>query len=97
MRLERWGGNPHQQIPVVGPVSNQAVDLEQVMLGAKTLAAQIEDGTAKVRGNPEVLKQLASAMVHFELGFDILPGTKGRSPEMDLNPFEVGPVDVTAE
>jgi len=52
-------------------------DLEQVMMGVKTLAAQIDDGTAKIEGNREVLSQLASTLVDFELGFEILPGTKG--------------------
>ena len=65
-------------------------DLEQVMMGAKTLAAQIEDGTAKLRGNPKVLQQLASTMVTFEVGFEILPGTKGPSEGEEMNPFEMG-------
>jgi hypothetical protein len=33
----------------------------------------------------------------FELGFDIMPGTKGPSPKEDLNPYEVGPVDLNGE
>ncbi len=45
-------------------------------MGAKTFAAQIDDGTAKIEGNREVLSQLASTLVDFELGFEILPGTK---------------------
>jgi alkyl sulfatase BDS1-like metallo-beta-lactamase superfamily hydrolase len=72
-------------------------DLEQVMMGTKSLAAQIEDGTAKVDGDLNVLNQLASTMVDFELGFEILPGTKGPSPEEDLNDFEVGPVGASGE
>jgi len=52
-------------------------DLLQVMMGVKTLAAQIDDGTAKTEGNREVLGQLASTLIDFELGFEILPGTKG--------------------
>ncbi len=52
-------------------------DLLQVMMGVKTLAAQIDDGTAKIEGNREVLGQLASTLIDFELGFEILPGTKG--------------------
>jgi alkyl sulfatase BDS1-like metallo-beta-lactamase superfamily hydrolase len=67
-------------------------DLEQVMLGAKTLMAQIEDGTAKIDGDLGVLKQLASAMVSFDLLFEILPGTKNPSPEDETNPFEVGEI-----
>ncbi len=42
----------------------------------KTLAAQIDDGTAKIEGNREEHSQLASTLVDFELGFEILPGTK---------------------
>jgi alkyl sulfatase BDS1-like metallo-beta-lactamase superfamily hydrolase len=72
-------------------------DLEQVMMGAKSLQAQIEDGTAKIDGDVGVLQQLASTMVDFELGFEILPGTKGPSPEEDLNDFEVGPVGASGE
>ncbi len=71
-------------------------DLEQVMMGAKSLADQIDDGTARVQGNPEVLKQLASTMVTFEVGFEILPGTKALAQDEDLNDFEVGPVEVPA-
>ncbi len=52
-------------------------DLLQVMMGVKTLAAQINDGTAKIEGNREVLGQLAATLIDFELGFEILPGTKG--------------------
>ncbi len=66
-------------------------DLEQTMMGAKKLTDQIKDGTAKLKGNQKVLGQLASMMVHFELGFEILPGTKGPAQDMDLNDFEVGP------
>jgi alkyl sulfatase BDS1-like metallo-beta-lactamase superfamily hydrolase len=72
-------------------------DLEQVMMGAKKLTAQIEDGTAKLKGNQEVLKQLASTMVAFELGFEILPGTKGPAPDLDVNDFEVAPLDLSHE
>ena len=65
-------------------------DLLQVMMGVKSLAAQIDDGTAKIEGNREVLSQLASTLVDFELGFEILPGTKGPAqPKVATNgPFE---------
>ena len=67
------------------------------MRGEKTLAAQIEDGTARVKGNKEVLTQLASTMVTFELGFEILPGTKGAAEQPKENPFEVDPGDMRGE
>jgi alkyl sulfatase BDS1-like metallo-beta-lactamase superfamily hydrolase len=65
-------------------------DLLQVMMGVKTLAAQIDDGTAKIGGNRKVLSQLASTLVDFELGFEILPGTKSPAqPEVAMKgPFE---------
>ncbi len=54
-------------------------DLEQTMMGAKTLEAQIADGTAKVEGDAGVLKQLASTMVDFDPRFEIMPGTKAKT------------------
>ena len=50
-------------------------DLVPVMAGQRTLAAQIADGKAKVEGNQKVLEQLASLLVNFEMGFEIMPGT----------------------
>ena len=54
-------------------------DLEQTMMGAKTLEAQIADGTAKVEGDVGVLAQLAATMVDFDPRFEIMPGTRGRT------------------
>ena len=53
-------------------------DLEQTMMGAKTLEAQIKDGTAKVKGDASILNKLASTMVDFDPRFEIMPGTKAR-------------------
>jgi alkyl sulfatase BDS1-like metallo-beta-lactamase superfamily hydrolase len=65
-------------------------DLTQIMMGAKSFAASIEDGTAKVEGDVSILAQLASTLVTFEIGFEILPGTAGPAGMVDLNPYEVG-------
>jgi len=54
-------------------------DLEQTMVGQKTLDAQIADGTAKVEGDAGILKTLAAAMVEFDPRFEIMPGTRGRT------------------
>ena len=72
-------------------------DLEQVMMGVKTLATQVEDGTTKLEGNGKILNQLGAMMTTFELAFEILPGTVGSSPTEELNDFEVGPVPVIHE
>ena len=53
-------------------------DLEQTMMGAKTLEAQIKDGTAKVEGDVTILAKLAATMVDFDPRFEVMPGTKAR-------------------
>jgi len=72
-------------------------DLEQVMMGAKSLSAQIEDGTAQVEGDTAILSQLASTMAVFDPRFEIMPGTAGPAAEEDLNDYEVGAVNVAGE
>jgi hypothetical protein len=67
------------------------------MMGAKTLEGQIADGTAKVEGDPEVIGQLASTLAVFTPDFEILPGTKRDGDGEDLNPYEVGPVELRGE
>jgi alkyl sulfatase BDS1-like metallo-beta-lactamase superfamily hydrolase len=82
-------------------------DLEQTMMGAKTLEAQIADGAAKVDGDAGILKQLASTMVEFDPRFEIMPGTKSKKPEVtgyvesgilgQPNPYEAVPRQTIAE
>src|SRR5262245_23590839 len=82
-------------------------DLEQTMMGAKTLEAQIADGTAKVDGDTSILKQLASTMVEFDPRFEIVPGTKAKKPEVtgyvesgilgEANPYKAVPRQTIAE
>ncbi len=49
------------------------------MMGAKTLDAQLADGTAKEEGDVGVLQKLAETMVDFDPRFEIMPGTKAKS------------------
>jgi alkyl sulfatase BDS1-like metallo-beta-lactamase superfamily hydrolase len=72
-------------------------DLEQTMMGAKTLEAQIADGTAKVDGNAGILKQLAATMVDFDPRFEIMPGTRGRTEVAHAEPYEAVPRKTIAE
>ena len=73
-------------------------DLEQTMMGVKTLEAQIADGTAKVQGDVGILTQLASTMVDFDPRFEIMPGTKARTAEVaHANPYEAVPRKTIAE
>ena len=73
-------------------------DLEQTMMGAKTLEAQIKDGTAKTTGDISVLAKLASTMIDFDPRFEIMPGTKARGGEVaKADPFEAVPDRVIPE
>jgi len=73
-------------------------DLEQTMMGAKELEAQIAAGTCKVEGDVSVLKKLASTMVEFDPRFEIMPGTKARKTDLEEhNPYEAVPGKPIAE
>ena len=68
------------------------------MMGAKTLEAQIADGTAKVQGDASILNQLASTMVDFDPRFEIMPGTKARGAKVaHTNDYEAVPRQTIAE
>jgi alkyl sulfatase BDS1-like metallo-beta-lactamase superfamily hydrolase len=67
-------------------------DLEQTMMGVKPFMTQLEDGTASFEGDLGVLQQLGSAMIDFDLFFEVLPGTKQAPAAADLNDFEVGAI-----
>ncbi|MDP4003260.1 alkyl/aryl-sulfatase [Methylobacterium sp. NEAU K] len=74
-------------------------DLEQTMVGAKTLEAQIADGTAQVQGDASILTRLAATMVDFDPRFEILPGTKvrGASGLVQADPYRADPGRAVAE
>ncbi len=64
-------------------------DLETVMMGAATFDKQIQSGKAKLDGNKEVYEQLKSTLVQFELGFEMMPGTKmPKAAKPAMGPFE---------
>jgi len=64
-------------------------DLETVMTGAAKFDDQIKNGKAKLKGNRDVYEQLKSTLVQFELGFEMMPGTKkADDKEPDMNTFE---------
>lgn len=72
-------------------------DLETVMMGKKTFMAQIKDGTAKIKGDKSVIQKLASTLAHFTPDFEMMPGTKSQAIKADMNPYEVGSIDVLGE
>ena len=62
--------------------------LEEVMIGATTLPELIAAGTAKLDGDTSVLARLAGLLVHFELGFAVMPGTAAGTSGTPLGDFE---------
>jgi alkyl sulfatase BDS1-like metallo-beta-lactamase superfamily hydrolase len=73
-------------------------DLEQTMMGAKTLEAQLADGTAKAQGDVGILKQLASTLVDFDPRFEIMPGTKAAGAKVArAGDYEAVPRQTIAE
>jgi alkyl sulfatase BDS1-like metallo-beta-lactamase superfamily hydrolase len=64
-------------------------DLETIMMGQKSFAMAIEDGTAKAEGNVDILAKIAGTLTTFQIGFEILPGTGGPAGKVDLNPYAV--------
>jgi alkyl sulfatase BDS1-like metallo-beta-lactamase superfamily hydrolase len=73
-------------------------DLEQTMMGAKTLEQQIAEGTCQVEGDVSILKKLGATMIDFDPRFEIMPGTKLRSEEVaHANPYETAPGAPIAE
>jgi len=58
-------------------------DLEKTMMGAVSFDEQISAGKAKLEGNRQVYEDLKTLLVHFDLGFEIMPGTgvKDLTPE----------------
>ncbi len=63
-------------------------DLEKVVAGEANFDEMVKNGTIKLDGNTEVLGQLKQTMVQFELGFEIMPGTKKVSEKPERMPFE---------
>ncbi len=63
-------------------------DLETVMMGAVRFDDQITNGKAKLKGNRDVYEQLKTTLVQFELGFELMPGTKEPDEPEAGNPFE---------
>ena len=73
-------------------------DLELTMMGAKTLEAQLADGSAIADGDVSILAQLAGIMVDFDPRFPIMPGTGPAVAETAATEYpynaNVGPVIV---
>ena len=73
-------------------------DLLLVMMGVVSFDDQIAAGKAKLVGKREIYEQLKSTLVQFELGFELMPGTRAaEAAKPDLNPLEQEPPTLTGE
>ena len=62
-------------------------DLEEAMIGTAPLQQQIADGTATLEGDVGLLQTLATMLTHFDLDFEIMPGTGGEHASSLADPF----------
>jgi alkyl sulfatase BDS1-like metallo-beta-lactamase superfamily hydrolase len=68
-------------------VTIDRMNLEQAMTGAMPLQQQIADGTAVLDGDAGVMQTLAGMLNHFDLNFEIMPGTGGGKASSLADPF----------
>ena len=61
-------------------------DLLQTMMGNVSFDEQIRTGKAKLKGDHKPYEQLKEMLVHFDLGFEMMPGTgaKDLTPEQKI-------------
>lgn len=67
--------------------------LEEAMTGERPLLDLVVAGDARLDGDATILQALAGMLVHFELGFEIMPGTGTAELSPDLDPFASEPLD----
>jgi alkyl sulfatase BDS1-like metallo-beta-lactamase superfamily hydrolase len=63
-------------------------DLVMTMMGAVSFDQQIEDGKAVLEGDRQVYEDLKGMLVQFDLGFEMMPGTRAQDLTPKLQPFE---------
>ena len=72
-------------------------DLEQTMMGAKSLESQIADGTARAEGDTSIIGKLAATLAVFTPDFEFLPGTRRGGVEPEQDDYEVGTLEMRGE
>ena len=63
-------------------------DLVMTMMGAVSFDEQIAAGKAQLEGNRQVYEDLKTMLVHFDLGFEMMPGTGSEDLTPEQKPFE---------
>ncbi len=67
-------------------------DLESAMTGQVPLVRHVAEGRASVEGDPAILMELGGLLVHFDVGFEIMPGTATPHGHADLDEFAQDPL-----
>ena len=63
-------------------------DLLMTMMGAVSFDDQIKSGKAKLVGDRTPYEQLKTLLVHFDLGFEMMPGTGAKDLTPEQKTFE---------
>ena len=63
-------------------------DLEKTMMGAMSFDDQIKSGNANLVGDHKPYEELKTMLVHFDLGFELMPGTGNSDLTPKQMPFE---------
>jgi alkyl sulfatase BDS1-like metallo-beta-lactamase superfamily hydrolase len=63
-------------------------DLVQTMMGAVSFDEQVKSGKAKLKGDRKPYELLKTLLVHFDVGFEIMPGTGGKDLTPQQKAFE---------
>jgi alkyl sulfatase BDS1-like metallo-beta-lactamase superfamily hydrolase len=63
-------------------------DLEKTMMGVVSFDEQINTGKAQLEGDREPFDQLKTMLVHFDLGFELMPGTGAQDLTPEEKPFQ---------
>ena len=77
--------------PTLTMTVNRA-DLELAMTGARTVPELVAEGLLVLDGDATVLQVLGSSMVHFELGFEMMPGTGVAQLSEPMDEFQAEPL-----
>jgi alkyl sulfatase BDS1-like metallo-beta-lactamase superfamily hydrolase len=81
----------HQAKSPALTITINRADLEAVMMGKTSFDDQIAAGRAKLEGDRRPYDLLKASVVQFDMGFEILPGTKGKPETPKMTPFEQAP------
>jgi alkyl sulfatase BDS1-like metallo-beta-lactamase superfamily hydrolase len=81
----------HQAKSPTLTITVNRADLEQVMMGQATFDDLIAAGKAKLDGDRKPYDVLKTRLVQFDMGFEILPGTKAAPETPKMSPFQQAP------